>query len=335
MGISHEYHSAPRRARHGTVSGRLRFLGAVIAILLVSYAITAILEKGAEGADDTPSTNAGGIAENILAPLPMQGEADSSSAAPDSSIGTPDAVTLEAFGPAKQTAGAYTVKAYDASVIRQPSCGQVDLSYFADAAFLGDSLTVGFSDYSINLGGALICGYTGVGPDAIVNRSAVKSSVRGSEVAMDVLTAAQPKKLYILLGTNTLTTLGAADRFLAYYGQMLDQLRQALPGCVIYVQSIPPVRPQAAAEKPGLASDVLRSVNEQLAKLAADKGCVYLDLWETFADENGNLKEMLAAPDGVHFSAGNGYGAWVTYLRNHAKYSASNAWTMGSAYSAE
>ena len=48
MGISHEYHSAPRRARHGAVSGRLRFLGAVVAILLVSYAITAILEKGAE-----------------------------------------------------------------------------------------------------------------------------------------------------------------------------------------------------------------------------------------------------------------------------------------------
>ena len=157
MGISHEYHSAPRRARRGTVSGKLRFLGAVVAILLVSYAITAILEKGAEGADDTPSTNASGIAENILAPLPMQGEEDSSSAAQDGSIGE-QAVTLENFGPAKQSAGAYTVKAYDASVIRQPSCGQVDLSYFADAAFLGDSLTVGFSDYQINLDGALICG---------------------------------------------------------------------------------------------------------------------------------------------------------------------------------
>ena len=183
------------------------------------------------------------------------------------------------------------------------------MSYFSDAAFLGDSLTVGFSDYKINLGGALICGYTGVGPDAIVNRSAVKSSVRGEEVALDVLAAAQPKKLYILLGTNTLTTVGAADRFLAYYG-----------------------RPEAAAEKPGLASDIIRSVNEQLALLAADKGCVYLDLWETLADGEGNLKEVLAAPDGVHFSAGNGYGAWVTYLRNHAKYSADNAWTPGSAY---
>ena len=92
MGISHEYHSAPRRARHGTVSGRLRFLGAVVAILLVSYAITAILEKGAEGADDTPSTNASGIAENILAPLPMQGEAADSDSSGDSTA--PDGLSL-------------------------------------------------------------------------------------------------------------------------------------------------------------------------------------------------------------------------------------------------
>ena len=333
MGISHEYHSTHGRRRRSKAGTGLRLAGVIVVILLVAYAVTAILEKGTAAEDSTPQTSAGGIAQNILAPLPMQGEADSSSAAPDSSIGTPDAVTLEAFGPAKQTAGAYTVKAYDASVIRQPSCGQVDLSYFADAAFLGDSLTVGFSDYQINLGGALICGYTGVGPDAIVNRSAVKSSVRGPEVALDVLAAAQPKKLYILLGTNTLTTVGAADRFLAYYGQMLDVLRQTLgEGCVIYVQSIPPVRPEAAVEKPGLASDIIRSVNEQLALLAADKGCVYLDLWETLADGEGNLKEVLAAPDGVHFSAGNGYGAWVTYLRNHAKYAADNVWTPGSAY---
>ena len=342
MGISHEYHSAHSRAKRSRAGFGLRLAGVIAAILILSLAITAILENGQKESEAAQEAASSGMAENILAPLPMQGAANSAageSGTEGSADSTGDAgaaaVTLEQFGPARQTAGAYSVKAYDSSVIRQPACGQVDLSYFSDAAFLGDSLTVGFSDYSINLGGALICGYTGVGPDAIVNRSAVKSSTRGEEIALDVLAAAQPKKLYILLGTNTLTTLGAADRFLAYYGQMLDQLRQALPGCVIYVQSIPPVRPQAAAEKPGLASDVLRSVNEQLAKLAADKGCVYLDLWETFADENGNLKEMLAAPDGVHFSAGNGYGAWVTYLRNHAKYSASNSWTMGSAYSAE
>lgn len=340
MGISHEYHTRRRRSRHGAVSGKIRFIGAVIAILLLSLAITAILENSQRAGQDKNAISSG-TAQNILAPLPMQenAAADTADSAvsgndtanADSGTGT-ETVTLEQFGPAKQTAGAYTVRAYDSSVIRQPSCGQVDLSYFSDAAFLGDSLTVGFSDYSINLGGALICGYTGVGPDAIVNRSAVKSSIRGEEIALDVLAAAQPKKLYILLGTNTLTTLGASDRFLAYYGQMLDVLKQTLPDCIIYVQSIPPVRPEAAAEKPGLASDVVRSVNEQLAQLAASKGCIYLDLWEVLADGEGNLKEVLAAPDGVHLSAGNGYGAWVNYLRNHAKYSSANAWTPGSAY---
>ena len=341
MGISHEYHATRGHGRRGGAGGKLRLLGVIAAILILSFAITAILENGQKHKDEAEQTATAGTAQNILAPLPMQGSAGADSAtANDDSSATADAgggtaVTLEQFGPARQTAGAYHVKAYDSSVIRQPPCGQVDLSYFSDAAFLGDSLTVGFSDYSINLGGALICGYTGVGPDAIVNRSAVKSSTRGEEIALDVLAAARPKKLYILLGTNTLTTLGAADRFLAYYGQMLDLLRQTLgDDCVIYVQSIPPVRPAAAEEKPGLASDVLRSVNEQLAQMAADKGCVYLDLWETFADGEGSLKEILAAPDGVHFSAGNGYGAWVTYLRNHAKYSAANAWTPGSAYAA-
>ena len=234
MGISHEYHSAHGRARRSRAGTGLRLAGVIAAILLLSLAVTAILENGSKESEQPQTATSSGMAENILAPLPMQGAAADSTAgesgetaADSGSAGsTADpgaaAVTLETFGPARQTAGGYTVKAHDSSTIRQPSCGQVDLSYFADAAFLGDSLTVGFSDYNINLGGALICGYTGVGPDAIVNRSAVKSSTRGEEVALDVLAAAHPKKLYLLLGTNTLTTLGAADRFLAYYGQMLD-----------------------------------------------------------------------------------------------------------------
>ena len=48
MGISHEYHSAPRRAKHGSVSGKLRLLGAFIAILLLAYAITAHKSQGSE-----------------------------------------------------------------------------------------------------------------------------------------------------------------------------------------------------------------------------------------------------------------------------------------------
>ena len=85
MGISHEYHSTSHRARHGGMSGKLRLAGAVLAILVLAYAITAILENGASAKDAQSEPVASGIAQDILAPLPMQGEAadsDSSATAP-------------------------------------------------------------------------------------------------------------------------------------------------------------------------------------------------------------------------------------------------------------
>ena len=45
MGISHEYHSTSRR-RRGGAGGFARLAGAAAGILLVSFAITVILEHG-------------------------------------------------------------------------------------------------------------------------------------------------------------------------------------------------------------------------------------------------------------------------------------------------
>lgn len=288
-------------------------------ILIVSGVITAVIQAVTKpSAQNMPSsTPATGSAVNMLAPLPMQGGST---------------VTLTEFGPTLQTAG-YTVVRRDASVIRQPECGQVDLDYFADAAFLGDSLTEGFTEYNINLSGALICGYVGASPSAIVNRTTVTHPQRGQEVALEVLAAAQPKKLYLLLGTNALTTTGGDEQFLNYYSVMLDQLRETLgEDCVIYVQSIPPVEAAAVESRPGLASDRLKAVNERLAQLAAEKGCCYLDLWQVLADSEGNLNAELAESDGIHLKAGKGYSAWVNYLRTHTKYDPASPWTPGSAY---
>jgi lysophospholipase L1-like esterase len=170
----------------------------------------------------------------------------------------------------------------------------------------------------------------------VVNCTKVTHQERGEEIILDTLAAAQPKKLYILLGTNTLTTAGSEERFLTYYSAMLDTLRTQLgDDCVIYVQSIPPVRPAVQEERSGLASDNLRVVNESLAQMAAEKGCVYLDLWEALADGAGNLSDLYDAPDGIHLSAGDGYSAWVSYLRTHAVYAEDNEWTPGSVYAQE
>ena len=76
MGISHDYHSTGR-SRRGGPGGAIRFAGAVAGILLVSFAITAILEHGQAQPEELPTVTANGTAQNILAPLPMQGAANS------------------------------------------------------------------------------------------------------------------------------------------------------------------------------------------------------------------------------------------------------------------
>ena len=126
MGISHEYNYARRRAKQRSKYGKLKLAACVAAILLLSLAITAILETAQrEAAPAVPDTLPSGTVEGILAPLPMQpGEGGTAAEVLD-------------FGPARQSPGAYTVRAYDSSVIRQPATGQVDLSYFADAASWG------------------------------------------------------------------------------------------------------------------------------------------------------------------------------------------------------
>ena len=75
MGISHEYHATRGHGQRGGAGGKLRLLGVIAAILILSFAITAILENGQKHQDEAEQTATAGTAQNILAPLPMQGSA--------------------------------------------------------------------------------------------------------------------------------------------------------------------------------------------------------------------------------------------------------------------
>lgn len=86
MGISHEYHSTHGRRRAQQGRHRLRLAGIIAAILLLSLAVTAILENGEKQSEAVQQSPAAGTAANILAPLPMQGDTGASAA--DSAGGT-------------------------------------------------------------------------------------------------------------------------------------------------------------------------------------------------------------------------------------------------------
>ena len=47
-------------------------------------------------------------------------------------------------------------------------------------------------------------------------------------------------------------------------------------------------------------------------------GLLFSNLWEVLADENGDLIESYAQPDGYHLRPA-GYAAWTDYLCSHTE----------------
>ena len=211
-----------------------------------------------------------------------------------------------------------TGTAMDFRLAALPQTTAVEKSWFTQVSFVGDSLTQGMQMYDTGLPGAMFCAYRGVGPNAIVNGTSCKRADGTVEVPLEALTAQQPKAVYVLLGTNVLGKDADYTSFLTYYRLMLDMIAQSLPDTPIYVQSITPVRPEVSSEAnhEGLNRDRLCRINNEIAAIALEKGCYFLNLWEVLADENGDLKAEYAQPDGYHIKP-EGYAAWSQYLCSH------------------
>jgi len=324
------YAAARRRRQMQRVYRRRRFLVVVAGILLLAAIITLLLPESEKGVDPDalPGEPVTGVG-HLVAPLPYAGGGGSTAE-------ELPAINWGTVGPVRQTGEIpYTYTPYTAPAVGEalPAAGRVTTQWFADAALLGDSLTEGFCEsvYNIDLSGALICGYQGTSPNQIVNRTTLKHPDRGEEIAMDVLVAAQPKKLYILLGTNALAGGASDDGFISYYERMLDELKAALPSTQLYVQSILPVSAETAAEMPGLESGHLAEINGRIKNLCAERGCYFLDLNAEFSDENGNLQAEFAQKDGIHLTV-SGYNKWVSYLCTHTPYDKDNPYQPGSEY---
>lgn len=215
--------------------------------------------------------------------------------------------------------------------VRLPENGRVDMSYFNDVLFVGDSLTQGFTTYTSNgFENAKFAAYIGAGPKTFIDGTVVKDT--GESVRpLDEVIAANAKKVYILLGTNALETM-TDEGFLQYYGQMLDLFKQNLPtDTIFYVQSIPPATAEKIAENEKFALERVQGLNQQIAKLAYDRGMYFLDLYEALADDTGALSAAYSAGDGLHLNA-DGYGAWREYLITHTVYRPGVLYVPGSPY---
>lgn len=214
-----------------------------------------------------------------------------------------------------------------------PELGRVELAYFADAAFVGDSITLGWVDYAAAAALPQTNVVAAIGATPPVNGALwMPDGETDPQAAYDPLQAivqAAPTKLYLMFGANKLvdTSELAEETLLADYAEFLDALKAQLPGAQIYLQSILPPTAQAAQGQAGLSAQRIARVNERLQALAAEKGCYYLDLAGALCP-GGALDSRYAAADGLHLNR-DGYMAWLEYLITHAAYRPDNPYVGG------
>ena len=197
---------------------------------------------------------------------------------------------------------------------------EVDMSYFSDALFIGDSRTEGLQLYSGIEGATFFC-YKGItifdvmaeDPKKVVTLDGNKYSVVG---ALEH-TAGQFGKVYISLGVNELgyyDDQGYHDKFCA----LIDEVRRTQPDAVIYLQNVVPVNPELCAKNwPSYVNnEKVNTYNEILDQVAEEKEAVLLDLHSALGTSDGILAKENTS-DGVHFNKA-WYQEWLRYLMKHA-----------------
>lgn len=187
-----------------------------------------------------------------------------------------------------------------------------DDDFFADAAFMGNSLMDGFRLFS----GLTTCDYY-AGTSATVVSATTKKTLALENgqygTYVDGLLQKTYGKIYILLGINEIYL--EPDNFKEMYGEMLDTIIAGQSDCDIYVMGLTPVSSAKSSSSDMFNMTRINSYNEKLRELAAEKGCYYMDLVGALAGSDGFLAAGETS-DGIHFSNAV-YQTWLEYVRTH------------------
>lgn len=187
-------------------------------------------------------------------------------------------------------------------------------SYFNDAVFLGDSRTLGISDYAGLEGADFFCD-NGMTIYKLLEDSGVTWQRTGEKVDMKkVLQEKRYGKIYIMLGMNELG-YGDTTMYLKQYLKVIRQLREWQPEAVIYVMA----NLHVSREKNDMESEFnninINDKNVASARLADGRNVFYLDCNPIFTDDEGYLRAELTF-DGVHLYAQH-YDKWREFLMEH------------------
>lgn len=206
-----------------------------------------------------------------------------------------------------------------------PVTEKCDKTYFDDAVFVGDSVTLGLQNYVMKhrrdepdfLG---FSRFISVGSYSV--SEALKPNGENSihkyfnEVRMsapDICAEYEAGKIFICLGLNDIA-LFSEDAFKANYVKLINNFREKNPSAKIILQTVTPIT--LYGERQSLYNARIDEFNEIIAEIAKENDCYLLDIADIMKDRDGYLARPLSSDDYCHLTEA-AYERWVDYLIYH------------------
>ena len=201
----------------------------------------------------------------------------------------------------------------------------VSASYFDDACFVGDSVSLMLSRYAASgcLGKAQFFTSGSLGSSNAlweVSAESVHPSYQGVKMLIeDCVQKSGASKVYVMLGMNDIGLYGV-DESVKNFETLMDKILEKSPDAKIIVQSMTPMTSTSTIAGNNLNNDNIKVYNDKLRTLCEEREWAFVNVGSVMYDEDGTClkREYCSDPDGmgVHFTEV-GCEMWVDYLKTH------------------
>ncbi|MGN1110077.1 MAG: GDSL-type esterase/lipase family protein [Oscillospiraceae bacterium] len=237
---------------------------------------------------------------------------DSSVSVPDSTESSsseqPDTSSTESTTSSTESSSSTTEGSGDSLPVNSTIYSK---EYFQNDLFIGDSIFTGLSGYGY-MDAANVAAKIGYTPSGAMSKAFDAKGVSAVEYAK----SRQPKRIFIMLGSNTMAAGTNYDVIVSQYKELVKKLREECPKSLICVISIPPVTADSSSAKAGnIKNENIDMVNVKLKAMAAELEEEYFDLNTLLSDNSGYFREDYAEQDGLHF-LGTTYKVMLSALQN-------------------
>ena len=207
-----------------------------------------------------------------------------------------------------------------------PESAPVDASWFDDAAFVGDSVSVTLANYNSSYGtlgkAKFFCSVSLSQTNALsyqAGNERLPEYPAGSGQhprIEDGIAASGAKKVYLMLGMNCIAS--GVDRVSQDLVTLVSKIQEKSPGIAVLIESVTPMTADSPRADGSLNNFTIQEFNEKMKAICQEKQGYYVNVAEAVTGDAGALKAEYSGDKamGIHFNY-DGAAAWANYLLTH------------------